>query len=63
MYVCALRLYVNDNGRTHRVGSEAAAWCWHSVVVVWLFVFIFIGDLLNEKHNTYTLYNEQLSIP
>jgi cytochrome c oxidase subunit 3 len=40
--VCALRLYINHFSRTHHVGMEAAAWYWHFVDIVWLFVFICI---------------------
>lgn len=38
--VCAFRLYLNHFTREHHVGFEFAAWYWHFVDVVWLFLFI-----------------------
>jgi heme/copper-type cytochrome/quinol oxidase subunit 3 len=38
--VCTLRLYLNHFTREHHVGFELAAWYWHFVDVVWLFLFI-----------------------
>jgi len=38
--VCLLRLYYNHFTREHHFGFEAAAWYWHFVDVVWLFLFI-----------------------
>ena len=35
-----LRLYLNHFTRQHHFGFEAAAWYWHFVDVVWLFLFI-----------------------
>jgi len=40
--VCAVRLYLNHFTREHHFGFEAAAWYWHFVDVVWLFLFITI---------------------
>jgi cytochrome c oxidase subunit 3 len=40
--VCLIRLYLNHFTRTHHFGFEAAAWYWHFVDVVWLFLFITI---------------------
>lgn len=40
--VCTLRLYINHFTRTHHFGFEAAAWYWHFVDVVWLFLFVCI---------------------
>jgi heme/copper-type cytochrome/quinol oxidase subunit 3 len=37
---CLLRLYKNHFTREHHFGFEAAAWYWHFVDVVWLFLFI-----------------------
>lgn len=40
--VCLFRLYLNHFTREHHLGFEAAAWYWHFVDVVWLFLFISI---------------------
>ena len=40
--VCLARLYLNHFTIEHHFGFEAAAWYWHFVDVVWLFVFIFV---------------------
>jgi len=40
--VCLSRLYLNHFTREHHFGFEAAAWYWHFVDVVWLFLFITI---------------------
>jgi len=40
--VCLARLYLNHFTTTHHFGFEAAAWYWHFVDVVWLFLFITI---------------------
>jgi cytochrome c oxidase subunit 3 len=40
--VCTVRLYVNHFTREHHFGFEAAAWYWHFVDVVWLFLFVTI---------------------
>jgi cytochrome c oxidase subunit 3 len=38
--VCTLRLYYYHFTREHHFGFEAAAWYWHFVDVVWLFLFV-----------------------
>ena len=38
--VCLIRSYRGDFTPTHHFGFEAAAWYWHFVDVVWLFLFI-----------------------
>jgi heme/copper-type cytochrome/quinol oxidase subunit 3 len=38
--VCLLRLVANQFTRQHHFGFEAAAWYWHFVDVVWLFLFV-----------------------
>ena len=38
--VCLYRLYINQYTKEHHYGFEAAAWYWHFVDVVWLFLFI-----------------------
>ena len=40
--VCAFRLILNHFTPTHHIGFEAAAWYWHFVDVVWLFLFVCI---------------------
>jgi len=40
--VCLIRLSLNHFTREHHFGFEAAAWYWHFVDVVWLFLFVTI---------------------
>lgn len=40
--VCWIRYNLNHFTATHHVGFESAAWYWHFVDVVWLFLFISI---------------------
>ncbi len=40
--VCLGRLYLGHFTKEHHFGFEAAAWYWHFVDVVWLFLFITI---------------------
>ena len=40
--VCLIRQLLNHFTREHHFGFEAAAWYWHFVDVVWLFLFITI---------------------
>jgi cytochrome c oxidase subunit 3 len=40
--VCLIRLYFNHFTKEHHFGFEAAAWYWHFVDIVWLFLFITI---------------------
>nr|WNN64245.1 cytochrome c oxidase subunit III [Ceresium sinicum ornaticolle] len=42
LLVCLIRLYYNHFSPTHHFGFEAAAWYWHFVDVVWLFLYISI---------------------
>nr|APX40166.1 cytochrome c oxidase subunit 3 [Cryptocephalus moraei] len=42
LMVCLLRLYFNHFSNIHHFGFEAAAWYWHFVDVVWLFLYISI---------------------
>nr|AXS64906.1 cytochrome c oxidase subunit 3 [Curculionidae sp. KM-2017] len=42
LFVCLIRLYYNHFSSTHHFGFEAAAWYWHFVDVVWLFLYISI---------------------
>nr|APS87251.1 cytochrome c oxidase subunit 3 [Cambaroides schrenckii] len=40
--VCLYRLYKCHFSSSHHFGFEAAAWYWHFVDVVWLFLYVFI---------------------
>ena len=42
LIVCLSRLLNNHFSRNHHFGFEAAAWYWHFVDVVWLFLYITI---------------------
>nr|QWM97251.1 cytochrome c oxidase subunit III [Aulaconotus atronotatus] len=42
LLICLIRLYLNHFSCTHHFGFEAAAWYWHFVDVVWLFLYISI---------------------
>nr|AOY39960.1 cytochrome c oxidase subunit 3 [Xyleborus sp. BMNH 1040067] len=42
LMVCLIRLFKNHFSSTHHFGFEAAAWYWHFVDVVWLFLYISI---------------------
>nr|APX39731.1 cytochrome c oxidase subunit 3 [Podagrica fuscicornis] len=42
LLICFIRLYFNHFSKTHHFGFEAAAWYWHFVDVVWLFLYISI---------------------
>jgi cytochrome c oxidase subunit 3 len=42
LVVCLMRLYNHHFTREHHFGFEAAAWYWHFVDVVWLFLFVTI---------------------
>jgi len=42
LFVSTCRLYAHHFTREHHFGFEAAAWYWHFVDVVWLFLFVAI---------------------
>jgi cytochrome c oxidase subunit 3 len=42
LFICFLRALADGFSDTHHVGFEAAAWYWHFVDVVWLFLFCFV---------------------
>lgn len=42
LMVCLYRLYKQHFTCTHHIGFESAAWYWHFVDVVWLFLFVTI---------------------
>nr|AMA06640.1 cytochrome c oxidase subunit 3 [Cryptolaemus montrouzieri] len=42
LLICSIRLYMNHFSYKHHLGFEAAAWYWHFVDVVWLFLYLSI---------------------
>nr|YP_010586386.1 cytochrome c oxidase subunit III [Molannodes epaphos]UZZ44174.1 cytochrome c oxidase subunit III [Molannodes epaphos] len=42
LFICLIRLNKNHFSNLHHFGFEAAAWYWHFVDVVWLFLYIFL---------------------
>jgi len=42
LLVCLIRLHLGHFTKEHHFGFEAAAWYWHFVDVVWLFLFVTI---------------------
>jgi len=42
IFICAIRLKFGQFNNKHHIGFEAAAWYWHFVDVVWLFLYISI---------------------
>nr|YP_002889401.1 cytochrome c oxidase subunit III [Orussus occidentalis]ACJ69699.1 cytochrome c oxidase subunit III [Orussus occidentalis] len=42
LMVCWIRLLLNHFSSIHHFGFEAAAWYWHFVDVVWLFLYVLI---------------------
>lgn len=42
LFVCLIRIYSCHFSSGHHFGFEAAAWYWHFVDVVWLFLFVSI---------------------
>lgn len=42
LFICLIRHINNHFSRNHHFGFEAAAWYWHFVDVVWLFLYISI---------------------
>nr|YP_010939956.1 cytochrome c oxidase subunit III [Rabdotus mooreanus]WLN31342.1 cytochrome c oxidase subunit III [Rabdotus mooreanus] len=42
LFVCLIRLYLYHFDKNHHVGFLAAAWYWHFVDVVWLFLYVSI---------------------
>nr|YP_010309683.1 cytochrome c oxidase subunit III [Apalus guerini]UMR54800.1 cytochrome c oxidase subunit III [Apalus guerini] len=42
LLVCLIRHQLNHFSQTHHFGFEAAAWYWHFVDVVWLFLYVSI---------------------
>nr|YP_010174486.1 cytochrome c oxidase subunit III [Baeotus beotus]QSJ55238.1 cytochrome c oxidase subunit III [Baeotus beotus] len=42
LLICLIRHFYNHFSKNHHFGFEAAAWYWHFVDVVWLFLYIFM---------------------
>ena len=42
LFVCLVRGYINHFSNGHHFGFEAAAWYWHFVDVVWIFLYLCI---------------------
>lgn len=42
LLICLFRIFINHISNGHHFGFEAAAWYWHFVDVVWLFLFLSI---------------------
>ena len=42
LFICLIRLLKGQMTQTQHVGFEAAAWYWHFVDVVWLFLFVVV---------------------
>jgi len=42
LIVCLYRLVQHHFTKTHHVGFECAAWYWHFVDIVWIFVYFFV---------------------
>lgn len=42
LLVCLIRMYAGNMGAEKHLGFEFAAWYWHFVDVVWLFLFAFV---------------------
>jgi len=42
LFICLIRLQLEHFTKEHHFGFEAAAWYWHFVDVVWLFLFLTI---------------------
>lgn len=42
IFICFIRSIKGHFTTTHHVGFECAAWYWHFVDVVWLFLFVFV---------------------
>jgi len=50
LFVCLLRVMAGDFTPRKHFGFEAAAWYWHFVDVVWLFLFAFIYVIFGGAH-------------
>lgn len=53
LLVCAVRASKNQFSPHKHIGFQAAAWYWHFVDVVWLFLFVWVYWLLGEPVRTF----------
>jgi cytochrome c oxidase subunit III len=53
LLVCAVRAQKNQFSANKHIGFQAAAWYWHFVDVVWLFLFVWVYWLLGEPVRTF----------
>lgn len=42
LLICLIRIKANEFNKNHLIGFEAAAWYWHFVDIVWIFLYISI---------------------
>ena len=55
LIVCAVRAQRNHFSQHKHIGFQAAAWYWHFVDVVWLFLFVWVYWLLGAPVRHFTL--------
>lgn len=60
LLICLLRHNLNHFSSSHHFGFEAAAWYWHFVDIVWLFLYISIYWWGRYFYNIKSIYNFQL---
>jgi cytochrome c oxidase subunit 3 len=53
LFVCGFRAQKNQFTAHKHIGFQAAAWYWHFVDVVWLFLFVWIYWILGEPVRTF----------
>lgn len=63
LLVCLMRHLINHFSSIHHFGFEAAAWYWHFVDVVWLFLYISIYWWGRYLYSIKIIFNFQLNDP
>ena len=53
LFVCGFRAQANQFTPEKHIGFQAAAWYWHFVDVVWLFLFVWVYWLLGLPIRTF----------
>ena len=53
LVVCAMRAQKNQFSPHKHIGFQSAAWYWHFVDVVWLFLFVWVYWLLGLPVRTF----------